>query len=74
VSHEEPLVQSPGKKAARLVASASAVCVGPRDRRFSEAEVPIEQWNWEDISLASGQSESVEITLSEAKRSANARL
>lgn len=26
-----------------------------------EAEVPIDQWNWADISLTPGQSESVEI-------------
>lgn len=32
-----------------------------------EAEVPVDQWNWADIGLAPGQSESVEITLSEGK-------
>jgi hypothetical protein len=32
-----------------------------------EAEVPIDQWNWADISLTPGQSESLEITLSEGK-------
>ncbi len=32
-----------------------------------EAEVPISHWNWTDINLAPGRSETVEITLSEGK-------
>ena len=32
-----------------------------------EAEIPIDQWNWTDISIAPGQSESIDITLSEGK-------
>ena len=32
-----------------------------------EAEIPIDQWNWTDISIAPGQSKSIDLTLSEGK-------